>query len=223
MTAFLTYGPKTLHNKMLAAALLAVSLPAQAQEVEILALGDSLTQGFGLVEADGLVPQLSNWLADRGHDVRIINGGVSGDTTTGGLARVEWSLTPDIDGMIVTLGGNDLLRGTDPALSRANIEGILQVAQKYEIEVLLIGMSAPGNYGADYKTAFDRLYPDLAQQYDTVYLADFFQGLREIGTTPAALADHFQADGIHPNAKGVAQILHAVGPKVEELLDRIAE
>lgn len=192
---------------------------AQADPVDILALGDSLTQGYGLMEGDGFVPQLQNWLQQRGHAVNVVNGGVSGDTTAGGLARVEWSLTPDIRGMIVTLGGNDLLRGIDPAASRANIEGILQVAKTHSIAVLLIGMSAPGNYGADYKAAFDAIYPDLAETYQVVYLDDFFAALGDVA--PTEMAAVMQADGIHPNPEGVRRIVEVVGPKVEELLSQI--
>lgn len=200
-----------------------VATAARAETVHLLALGDSLTQGYGLIEEEGFVPQLRAWLAERGHDVRVVNGGVSGDTTAGGLSRVEWSLTPEIEGMIVTLGGNDLLRGIDPAASRANIEGILQVAQAKDIEVLLIGMTAPGNFGAAYKTAFDAIYPELAEQYGTLYMADFFEGLMVDGAAPEDRSSVMQADGIHPNAQGVKKVLTAVGPQVEALIARIQE
>lgn len=221
MKRFETYGPRSLRNKVLAAVLVTTGLPAQAADVDIYALGDSLTQGYGLLDQEGLVPQLRAWLAEKGHDVRVVNGGVSGDTTAGGLARVEWSLTPEIDAIIVALGGNDLLRGIDPAAARANIEGILQAAKAQDVEVLLVGMSAPGNYGPDYKSAFDAMYPDLAEAYDTVYMADFFEGLRDRGEDPAALGAYMQSDGIHPNAKGVTEIVEALGPKVEELIARV--
>ncbi|MFW2589616.1 arylesterase [Sagittula sp. SSi028] len=195
---------------------------AQADTMHLLALGDSLTQGYGLPAEAGFVPQLEKWLSEQGHDVQIVNGGVSGDTTAGGLSRVAWSLTPDIDGMIVTLGGNDLLRGIDPDTSRENISGILDVAEENEVEVLLIGMSAPGNYGQDYKARFDALYPDLAEDYGTVFSEQFFAGIMENGDTPAAVSEFMQADGIHPNAVGVQKIVAEVGPKVEELLLRIS-
>ncbi len=221
MKHFLTYGPFCGCSKALAAALVAASLPAQAAEVDIYALGDSLTQGYGLIEQEALIPQLRTWLAQRGHDVRVVNGGVSGDTTAGGLARIDWALTPEIDAMIVALGGNDLLRGIDPAAARANLDGILQKAEVAGIEVLLVGMSAPGNYGPDYKAAFDAIYPDLAQEYGTLYMEDFFEGLRGEGESPADLGEFMQPDGIHPNGQGVQRIIEALGPNVEELIERV--
>lgn len=199
--------------------------PAAAEGVVIAALGDSLTQGFGLPPQDGLVPQLQRWLDDQGADVRLINAGVSGDTTAGGLARAAWTLTPEVDGMIVTLGGNDLLRGLDPAEARKNIDGILKTAQSAEVEVLLVGMQAPGNYGPAYKSAFDAIYPELAAEYGTEYLANFFTGLiREAGSSdPVAARQWFQPDGIHPNATGVALIVPELGAQVLKLINAIKE
>ncbi|SNS92719.1 arylesterase [Antarctobacter heliothermus] len=221
MLRWITYGLSGGLSKALTGMLLLLATGATAERVHILALGDSLTQGYGLIEQEGFVPQLRDWLAARGHDVRIVNAGVSGDTTAGGLARVDWSLTPEIQAMIVALGGNDLLRGIDPAVSRANIEGILKVAEARELEVLLIGMQAPGNYGPDYKAAFDALYPDLAQSYDALYLESFFAGLMQDGEAPADLRAFMQPDGIHPNATGVVRIVDAVGPMVESLIERV--
>nr|WP_254442606.1 arylesterase [Ruegeria arenilitoris] len=191
---------------------------ATAEQVVIAALGDSLTQGFGLLEQDGFVPQLQRWLVDQGANVRLINAGVSGDTTAGGAARVGWTLTPEVDGMIVALGGNDLLRGIDPSVSRANVEAILSSAQEADVEVLLIGMQAPGNYGPDYKQTFDAIFPDLAQQYQVLYADSFFEGLQAGGDLRAA-NQFMQSDGIHPNSEGVARIVEALGPIVLELVD----
>ena len=194
---------------------------AMAEDVRILALGDSLTQGYGLIEDFGFVPQLDAWLEAQGAKVAVINGGVSGDTSAGGAARVEWSLTPDVDAMIVTLGGNDLLRGIDPSVTRANIETILRAAQEQSVEVLLVGMQAPGNYGPEYKQDFDSLYPELAEEYGALYAESFFVGL---GTSDLAQARaYFQADGIHPNAEGVQKIVEGLGPKVLDLIDRVEE
>ncbi len=190
---------------------------ATAEQVVIAALGDSLTQGYGLPEQDGFVPQLGRWLQEQGADVRLINAGVSGDTTAGGAARVDWTLTPDVDGMIVALGGNDLLRGIDPAVSRANLEAILEAAGASDVDVLLVGMQAPGNYGAGYKEAFDAVYPELAQQFKTGYAASFFDGLTAEGD-PDAARKYMQPDGIHPNADGVALIVKNLGPYVLELV-----
>lgn len=220
MVWFDTYGRLARISKS-AAVLLAVSGAAQADQVDILALGDSLTAGYGLLDQDGFVPQLRDWLSARGHDVRIVNGGVSGDTTAGGLARVDWSLTPDIDAMIVTLGGNDMLRGLPPELARANIDGILKLAQARDLQVLLVGMVAPSNYGPDYKTAFDALYPELAQKYGTLFFPSFFQGLTANGEMPGDVTEYMQGDGIHPNERGVARIVDAIGPSVEDLIARV--
>lgn len=194
--------------------------PASAETV-IAALGDSLTQGYGLIEGEGFVPQLQAWMTANGADVRIINAGVSGDTTAGGLARVDWTLTDDIDAMIVALGGNDLLRGLSPDISRANLEGILQKAAAKDVSVLLIGLKAPGNYGPDYKQAFDAIYPDLAARYGTLYAESFLGALQDRPDQAAVLSDLMQRDGIHPNAQGVALIVEALGPEVRKLVQRV--
>jgi acyl-CoA thioesterase-1 len=201
---------------------------AQAEEVVIAALGDSLTQGYGLPAEEGFVPQLQAWLDAEGVEAKIVNAGVSGDTTAGGRARVDWTLTPDVDAMIVTLGGNDMLRGLDPAQARGNIDDILAAAKRAEVEVLLVGMSAPGNYGAGYKADFEALYPDLAEAHGTQFYPDFFTGLlaEEKGAASArseTIQRYFQGDGIHPNAEGVALIVDDIGPAVAELAAQAAE
>lgn len=203
-------------------ALICCGCAAMAEPIVIAALGDSLTQGYGLPEQDGFVPQLQRWLQDQGADVRLINAGVSGDTTAGGAARVDWTLTPEVDGMIVALGGNDLLRGIDPDVSRANLTAILNTAGASGVEVLVIGMQAPGNYGADYKQRFDAMYPELAQQFDALYAESFFAGLTAAGD-PAAARQYMQPDGIHPNAKGVSLIVEALGPEVLVLAEEAAK
>ncbi|UWR14977.1 arylesterase [Sulfitobacter sp. M368] len=196
---------------------------AQADEVVIAALGDSLTQGYGLPAEQGFVPQLQAWLDANGADVRLINAGVSGDTTAGGLSRVDWTLTPDVDGMIVALGGNDVLRGLPPEQARQNLTGILTAAQAAEVEVLLVGMQAPGNYGEDYKADFEAIYPDLAKDFETLYLESFFAGLTE-GEENEDLSAYralFQGDGVHPNAEGVAMIVARFGPELLDLVNQI--
>jgi acyl-CoA thioesterase-1 len=211
-----------IRKALLAIGLLWAAGLAAAEERVIAALGDSLTQGYGLPQEAGFVPQLEAWLEARGAEVRLINAGVSGDTTAGGLARVGWTLTPEVEGLIVTLGGNDLLRALPPETTRENLAGILEAAAAAEVPVLLIGMEAPGNYGADYKAAFDGLYPALAEEFGTLFLPSFFAGLSDAGgADPAALRPYFQADGIHPNAEGVEKIVSAVGPAVEDLIARI--
>lgn len=191
---------------------------AYGETVTIVALGDSLTQGYGLPMGDGFVPQLEVWLRAQGLDVVVINAGVSGDTTAGGLSRVVWTLTPDVDAMIVNLGGNDLLRGLDPSMSRTNLDGILRTALDVGVDLLLVGLDAPSNFGPAYKAAFDAMYPELAQTYGLKLYANFFAPL-EVGTDfLAARALYMQQDGIHPNAVGVGKIVSGIGPAVLDLI-----
>lgn len=218
------YGAvRTVRNA--AVAVLAVSSSVWAEPVTIVALGDSLTAGYGLADqSTGLVPQLEGWLKARGADVVVQNAGVSGDTTAGGLARVDWALGPDADAVMVALGGNDLLRGLDPASSRANLEAILKEAQARGLPVMLVGLKAATNYGPEYKAAFDGMYVELAEAYDAVLEEDIFAGLRAAGadpSDPASLRAYMQSDGIHPNPEGVQLIVEGLGPKVEELLARV--
>lgn len=197
--------------------------PVLAEPAKIIALGDSLTAGYGLPEGEGLVPQLQAWLAARGADAVVENAGVSGDTSAGGLARVDWALGNGGDALIVTLGGNDMLRGLPPEQLRQNLSGILDAAAARGLPVLLVGMHAPGNWGADYKTAFDAAYPDLAAETGALLAPDFFDGLRAAGadpSDPASMAAYMQADGIHPNAAGVKLIVEGLGPHVIALLDK---
>ncbi|SDO61111.1 acyl-CoA thioesterase-1 [Lutimaribacter pacificus] len=215
----LAYGVAALIGKLLIAA----PAVADTSGPVIVALGDSLTQGYGLMEHEGFVPQLRDWLSANGVDAfRVINAGVSGDTTAGGLSRVAWTLTPDVDAMIVALGGNDLLRGIDPAVTRANIDGILSEAQKSGVAVLLVGMQAPGNYGPDYQRDFQAIWPDMAAKYDTLLVDSFFAGLGE-DIDPAQMRGVFQPDGIHPNAEGVKRIVDGLGPHVLDLIERIPD
>lgn len=209
---------------MALAAVLALAPMAQAEEARVvIALGDSLTQGYGLPEAEGLVPQLESWLRAQGAPVRVVNAGVSGDTTAGGAARVGWALADGADGMIVTLGGNDFLRGIDPAESRANIDAILTEAGERGVPVLLVGMTAPGNYGPDYKAAFDAIYPELAEAHGVALADDFFAPLGADASDPAALRRYMQPDGLHPSAEGAARIAAGLGPQVLELLGLVPE
>ncbi len=192
--------------------------PAFAEPVTLLALGDSLTAGYGLPPEQGLVPQLQGWLAANGTEAVVANAGVSGDTTAGGLSRLDWSLTPDVDALMVVLGGNDMLRGLPPEEARSNLAAILAGAKAKGVPVLLVGMQAPRNYGVEYKTAFDAIYPDLAAEYGATFYPFFFQGLAAGKADPAALQPFMQADAIHPNAEGVARIVSDLGPAVQAFL-----
>ncbi|TCO71991.1 acyl-CoA thioesterase-1 [Rhodovulum euryhalinum] len=222
MRVALAYGARTRALKLAVAMVLAVAPGgALAEEVTIAALGDSLTQGYGLPQGEGFVPQLEAWLRAQGAEVTVLNAGVSGDTTAGGLSRVAWTLTPEVDAMIVALGGNDLLRGIDPAASRANLAGILKAAQEAGVEVMLVGLSAPGNYGPDFKSAFDAMYPELAAEYGAMHFESFLKGLTDLPDRGAAMRDYMQEDGIHPSAKGVSLIVEAMGPTVLDLVSRV--
>lgn len=207
-----------------AAALVVLALSgatALAQEqITIAALGDSLTQGYGLPEEEGFVPQLEAWLHENGHPgVDVINAGVSGDTTAGGLARIDWTLSDEVDAVIVALGGNDVLRGIDPAASRANMDGILKAIGARGLPMLVAGMRAPGNYGPDYKRDFDAIFPELSEQYGAILYPFFLQGLGEAEDLSSA-REVMQGDGIHPNAKGVAMIVADIGPEVARLVEQ---
>lgn len=201
---------------------LLVPVSVAAQGLRITALGDSLTQGYGLMPGEGLVPQLEGWLRGRGHDVTVLNAGVSGDTTTGGLARLDWTLADRPDAVIVALGGNDLLRGIDPALSRANLEAILTRLAAEGLPALLVGLSAPGNYGPEYQAAFAAIYPELAAAHGALLVPDLLAplaGAVAAGTPPGTV---MQGDMIHPNPAGVALVVEALGPAVEELMGRVS-
>ncbi|WP_298802985.1 arylesterase [uncultured Lentibacter sp.] len=213
-------GARAMRKAAMAFALICLGAQgAFAGSLRILAFGDSLTQGYGLMEADGFVPQLQRWLERREAEVTVVNGGVSGDTTAGGAARIAWSLSPDIGAVIVTLGGNDMLRGLAPSEAKANLAKIIEAVQGADLPLLLIGMQAPGNYGAAYKAQFEGLYAELAQDYGTLYEPQF---LGALGQTPTEALVWMQEDGIHPNEEGVLKIVEALGPRVLELADMAA-
>lgn len=195
--------------------------PALADKIIIAAFGDSLVHGFGLDVNEGFVPQLNQWLIDSDNNVHVINAGVSGDTTAGGLSRIDWTLDSNPDGLIIVLGGNDLLRGLSPEQSESNLNGILARIADADLPVLLIGQEAPENYGIEYKNNFDAIYPNLAQKYDTLFVKKFFAPLERDISREEARKMFIQDDGIHPNAAGVAIIIEAIGPSVLELIQQV--
>ncbi|MEM9048451.1 MAG: arylesterase [Pseudomonadota bacterium] len=224
--AALAYGARGANLKRPAAALLAVCLgaaPVQADETfTIAALGDSLTHGFGLPQHLGFVPRLEAWLNDRSAvPVTVLNAGVSGDTTAGGRARLDWTLSDDVDGVIVELGGNDLLRGIDPAESRANLDAILAELSARGLPAILAGLPAPLNYGPEYKAAFDGMFPDLAGKYGAYLYPNFMAGI-STEEDAAQLVGLMQPDGIHPNAEGVERIVAHIGPLVLRMIEEHA-
>ncbi|TVP69905.1 MAG: arylesterase [Rhodobacteraceae bacterium] len=189
-----------------------------ADVLRLVALGDSLTQGYGLPTDDGFVPQLQAWLQDQGLAVEVINAGVSGDTTAGGLERMDWTLSEPVDAMLVTLGGNDLLRGLSPAASKDNLRGILERLERDGIPAMLAGMPAPGNYGPEFKLAFERMYIDLAGIFDVPLIPNFMQPMTDKADAGASFNDLMQDDHIHPNAEGVALIVEHIGPQLLDFL-----
>lgn len=192
---------------------------AQADSITIAALGDSLTAGYGLPTQDGFVPQMQAWLDAAGADAVIVNAGVSGDTTAGGLSRAAWTLTPEVDAMIVALGGNDYLRGIDPAVSKNNLAGILEIAAQQDVPVLLVGQTVGGNYGIEYKQQFDGMYPELAAQFGVQLFPSWFAGLNAAAGMTEGISAFLQPDNIHPNAEGVRIVADTLGPEVLALID----
>ncbi len=192
----------------------------KAEPVVIAALGDSLTHGYGLPVDQGFVPQMQAWLTAEGVDVTLINAGVSGDTTAGGLSRVAWTLTPEVDALIVALGANDYLRGIEPSVARANLQGILEVAKSQDVDVMIVGLDVGANYGSEYKAEFDAIYPELSDEFEALYFRSFFAGLEGASESILGMAKFFQPDGLHPNAAGVEKIVAAMGPKIAELAER---
>ena len=190
-----------------------------AAPVVIVVLGDSLTAGYGLPEGEGLVPQLQAWLSERGIAADLRNAGVSGDTTGAGLERLDWALVPEAEALVVELGANDLLRGRPPEEAEANLDAILAKARARGLPVLLIGMKAPPNWGAEYQEDFDALYPRLAQSYGTLFAPNYFEGL---GGDPSQALPFMLEDGVHPNAEGIRKIAAVLGPYVQELANQAA-
>ena len=185
---------------------------AIAEPITLVAFGDSLTAGFGLPPDQGLVPQLQAWLQAQGADVTVINAGVSGDTTAGGASRIDWTLTPDVDAMILTLGGNDMLRGSDPAQAERNLDAIVAKLKDAKVAVWIAGMLAPRNFGPEYAAQFDGLYRRVADKYGVPLYPFLLDGVAQ---DPALN----QPDGIHPNPKGVGILVEKMLPFLVKSLD----
>jgi acyl-CoA thioesterase-1 len=179
--------------------------------VKIVALGDSLTAGYGLPDKDGFVPQLQATLTTNGLSVEIQNAGVSGDTASDGLARLDWSVPQGTDAVIVELGANDMLRGINPEITRRALDTIVSRLTVRHIAALICGMRAAPNLGPEYGQAFERIYPELAAKYGALLYPFFLDGV-------AAVPGMTQHDGLHPNAVGVGIIVQRILPKVQELI-----
>lgn len=185
---------------------------------KVFILGDSITHGFGLPEEEGLVNQLSNWFSNNGTAVSFINGGVSGDTTAGGLERLSWSLTEDISAVIVALGSNDVLRGFPPEITKENLSAIIDIAQGNKVPVLLIGTYAPGNYGEEYKSNFDAIFTDLAEEKNIAYIDSYLKPLLDEVSKGKDVMHLLQADGLHPNPNGVRVVVEYISPQLLKFL-----
>jgi acyl-CoA thioesterase I len=192
-----------------------VIAPARAETpVKIVALGDSLTAGLGLPQSEGFVPRLQAALSAKGIAAEITNAGVSGDTASGALARLDWSAPEGTDAVILEVGANDMLRGIKPQLTRAALDTILQRLTKRHIAVLLCGMRAAPNLGPDFVQSFESIYPELAAKYGVLLYPFFLDGV-------AGRLGVLQQDGKHPNAAGVDVIVARILPKLEELIAQV--
>jgi acyl-CoA thioesterase-1 len=187
---------------------------AAERPVKIVALGDSLIAGYQIAASAAFPAQLEKALKAKGLNVEIVNAGVSGDTASGGLARLDWSVPDGTDAVIVELGANDMLRGVDPKVTRAALDQIVGRLKRRGIEVLLCGMRAAPNFGPDYERTFNAIYPELASTHNVVFYPFFLDGI-------AADAKLNQRDGIHPTAAGIESIVTKITPKVEELIARV--
>lgn len=198
-----------LSASALAVALLAA--PAAARPPEILAFGDSLTAGLGLPADEAFPARLETRLRAEGIAAHVVDAGGSGDTTTDGLARLDWALNDKPDLVILELGANDMLRGIDPATVRANLDAMITKIQTSGAKILLLGMQAQANWGADYKQRFDRIYPELAQAHGVALYPFFLDG---VALDPKLN----QADGLHPNERGVRVLVDHIAPRVAQLI-----
>jgi acyl-CoA thioesterase-1 len=210
------HGFKTLLNIVRLAAFCLMfwtAGPALAAPVKILALGSSLTQGYGLPPGTEFTVQLQAALKQAGIDAMVINAGVSADTSAGGLARLDWSLADRPDAVILELGSNDMLRGTPPGETDKNLRAILDKLKAAHVKVLLTGMHAQRNLGAEYVRQFDAIYPRLAKDYDVLFYPFFLDG---VALNPKLN----QADGMHPNPAGVKVIVTRMLPIVKKLVAR---
>lgn len=192
------------------------SRAADVRPITLVAFGDSLSAGYLLPPNASFPAQLQVALQAKGYKVEVVNAGVSGDTSAGGVQRLDWSLQGNVDGVILELGANDALRGIEPGITKANLDKLLERIKAKGADVLLAGMKAPANWGADYEKTFDAIYPELAAKH-AVSLYPFF--LQNVVGVEGLTMD----DGLHPTEKGVAELVRSILPDVEAMLKRIGE
>jgi acyl-CoA thioesterase-1 len=192
---------------------MALASAAADRPLKIIAFGDSLFAGYGLPAKDAFPVRLEAALVAKGHKVDIVNAGVSGDTTAGGLARFDWAIPKDADAVLLELGANDALRGVSPVVTRKNLIGILEKLKARQVPVLVIGMRSPANWGKPYIDAFDPIFAALAKTYGHDLYPFFLDSV-------ALHKDLNQGDGLHPTAKGVRVIVRKIRPYVERVIAR---
>jgi len=191
-----------------------IAVTSHARELKLLAFGDSLIAGYGLPKKDGFSDQLEATLNHAGIRLKVINAGVSGDTSAGGLSRIDWALGANPDAILLELGANDSLRGIDPAITKMNLQKILNKLQKIGAPILFAGMIAPPNMGKEYGLEFEKVYLELAEANEVIFYRFFLEGV-------AGVPELNQEDGIHPNKEGVLKIVKKIVPFVIELLKRV--
>lgn len=194
---------------------LVLASPARAETLKLIVFGDSLTAGYQLAPDEAYPAQLERALRARGHNVSVVNASVSGDTTSGGLSRLDWSVGEGGDAVIVELGANDMLRGLPPETTRSNLQAIVQQLKAKGMEVLVAGMQAQRNLGEDYAAAYDPIFGEIARQEGALFYPFFLEG---VALDPALNLP----DGMHPTGEGVSVIVEAMLPLVESLLERAA-
>lgn len=194
---------------------LVVATIARAEPVRIVGFGDSLMAGYQLAPGDGFTPQLQKALRDTGHEVEVVNAGVSGDTTAGGLARLDWSVPDGTSLVILELGANDALRGIPPEITAQNLDAMITSLKARNIDVLLAGMLAPPNMGAAYGADFNRIFPELADKHQLTLYPFFLDGV-------AAEQELLLADGMHPNPDGIGKMVAGILPFVTAKLEQLS-
>lgn len=214
--AFKRFVQAVVLTVSLAVSLAAAALPATADPLRIVGLGDSLMAGYGLAPGEAFPDRLQAALIARGHDVVIENAGVSGDTSSGGLSRLDWSVPDGTDIVILELGANDMLRGIEPAITEQNLDRMIARLKERGIAVLLAGMRAAPNLGPEFAAGFDALYPRLAEKHGVSLLPFFLDGV-------AADTRYLLADGMHPNASGVDVMVDKALPFVERVVVEVKE
>ena len=191
-----------------------IAVTSHAREIKLLALGDSLIAGYGLPKKDGFSDQLEAVLNGGGTRLKVINAGVSGDTSAGGLSRIDWALGSNPDAILLELGANDSLRGIDPAVTKMNLQKIKTKLGSIGVPILLAGMVAPPNMGKEYGLEFEKVYLELAEVNNVIFYPFFLEGV-------AGVPELNQEDGIHPNKEGVLKIVETIAPFVRDLLKRV--